>query len=192
MINQGRWRNINTLIQQQNAFDPEPRAVMNIADQIEAVRHEQQNRLSNRQYNLLSGQNTGANFGSTGNGSLDKFIAAISGKESGGNYGARNPSSGALGKYQIMPGNFQAKGGWDYNALGYDITPQQFRSSPALQEKVARYQLTNYYNKYGAAGAAAAWYGGPGRANNWQTSTKSQGKYPSIYNYVQDILRRMR
>ena len=117
------------------------------------------------------------------------FQAAISGQESGGNYKSVNKTSGAMGKYQIMPDNIKGAGGWDKEALGYDINPSQFLANPQLQEKIATHKLQSYYNKYGAAGAAVAWYAGPsmvGRPGN-----KVQGDYPTINAYSQSILRRM-
>jgi hypothetical protein len=68
--------------------------------------------------------------------------------------------------------------------------------SPEIQEKVATYKLQQYYNKYGAAGAAIAWYAGPGTANKFvnsgQVSKRIQnGGYPSVYAYMQAILNGM-
>jgi len=127
----------------------------------------------------------------TGNTTFDKFMQAISGQESGGNYGAKNKSSGAMGKYQIMPGNISGKGrGWDYEALGHDVSTQQFMSSPQLQEQIARFQLQKYYNKYGPRGAAIAWYAGPG-ALSYKNLNSGQGAYPSINNYANAIMRRL-
>lgn len=133
---------------------------------------------------------------STGNSTLDSFINSIATKESGNNYNARNKTSGAMGKYQIMPSNIIGnKRGWDYEVLGYDITPQQFMSSPQLQDQIAKAKLSQYYNKYGAAGAAIAWYAGPGAANKYKSSgyvsTSKQGAYPSINAYQQAILKGM-
>ena len=39
---------------------------------------------------------------------FDEFFYGIGQQESGGNYGSVNGSSGALGKYQIMPANVPA------------------------------------------------------------------------------------
>lgn len=134
---------------------------------------------------------------STGNSQLDAFIGAIGQKESGNNYKAVNKHSGAMGKYQIMPANINGTGrGWDYEVLGRDITTSQFMSSPELQDQIARAKLTEYYNKYGAAGAAIAWYAGPGAANKYKNtgyvSGAAQGAYPSIAKYMQAILGGMR
>lgn len=124
-------------------------------------------------------------------GQFNAFANAIAGKESGGNYGAVNPSSGALGKYQIMPSNIAGPGGWDKEILGRNITPQQFLASPRLQEQIAMGKLRQYYNQYGPGGAAAAWYGGPGAADSWKSNTGGQGAYPSVRNYVLAILKAM-
>ncbi len=121
------------------------------------------------------------------------FLHAISGQESGGNYGAVNSSSGALGKYQIMPGNIPS---WSREALGHSVSTSQFLHSPSLQEQIAQYMLHKYYNQYGAGGAAVAWYAGPGRAAEWVRSggrgfNGSQGAYPTINEYARQILKRM-
>lgn len=116
------------------------------------------------------------------------FIRAISGQESGGNYQAVNPDSGAAGKYQIMPANFVNEGGWDHDALGRDISLKFYLSHPKVQERIARNKLREYYNQYGAKGAASAWYSGD--PNKWRNDSP-QGGYPSIAQYVNDIIRRM-
>lgn len=51
----------------------------------------------------------------------------------------------AYGKYQIMGSNVPS---WSREALGYPMTPQQFLSNPEAQEKVARYHIQKYYDKY--------------------------------------------
>lgn len=123
-------------------------------------------------------------------GKLGSFLKAIAEQESGGNYGAVNSGSGALGKYQIMPGNISGDGGWDKEVLGRNISTQQFLSNPRLQEKIARGKLTEYFNNWGPAGAAKAWYAGPG---NWDTnSDASQSGGPSINDYAAQVLSKMR
>lgn len=114
------------------------------------------------------------------NSQLDKFLRAIAQQESGGNYSAVNRSSGAMGKYQIMPFNIQGSGGWDKEVLGRNISTAQFMRNPQLQEQIARAKLSAYFNKYGARGASEAWYGGPG----------SIGK-GYVRGYSNSILRRM-
>lgn len=129
----------------------------------------------------------GSPVAGTGGNEFQRLFRAMAGQESGGNYGARNADSGAMGKYQIMPANLGGSGsGWDYEALGKDVSPQQFMSSKQIQDAIARYKFQQYFNKYGAAGALSAWYSGD--PNKWNSKTP-QGNYPSIYNYVQSILR---
>lgn len=123
-------------------------------------------------------------------GSLQSFMNAIGGQESGSNYGARNKDSGAMGKYQVMPGNIIGKGmGWDKEALGYDISTSQFMASPQIQEQIAQFKMKQYYNRYGPAGGAVAWYAGPGMVGKY--GGRSQGQYPTINAYSNSILRKM-
>lgn len=127
-------------------------------------------------------------------GELGALIKAIGVKESGGSYSAVNRHSGALGKYQIMPANIAS---WSKAALGYAISPSQFLSSPQYQEQIAQHRLRQYYNQYGSAGAAVAWYAGPGAANAFVRSgyasrgTEANG-YPSVYSYLNSIMAEMR
>jgi hypothetical protein len=133
----------------------------------------------------VSGASTSSAAGGAA-GDFEKFINSIAKQESGGRYEAVNKSSGALGKYQIMPANIAS---WSKAALGKSITPSQFLKSPQLQEAVARKKLKEYYNRYGAGNAAKAWYGGPGAVK--KSGNKSQGAYPTINNYSAAITRRM-
>ncbi len=123
---------------------------------------------------------------------FDSFLNAIVGQESGGNYNAINKDSGASGKYQIMPANIPQ---WSREALGRSVSLQQFRSSPKIQDAIASYMLRKYYNKYGAAGAAVAWYAGPGTAAKYVRNpsgyNRRQGNYPSINAYAMSILQKM-
>ena len=130
---------------------------------------------------------------SSGNSSFEKFLNAISGQESGGNYNARNSGSGAMGRFQVMPGNISGThSGWDYEALGYDISPGEFQRSPKLQDQIARYKLQQYYNKYGPRGAAIAWYAGPGAVRYSASAlNRRQRGGPSINDYASSVLRRM-
>lgn len=142
-----------------------------------------------KQFGVGDPVNLGIGGGVGGDDKFSRFVSAIAGQESGGNYGAVNRSSGALGKYQIMPSNIPS---WSRSVLGHTITNKQFLKSPALQDKIAQTMLRRYVKKYGYSGAAAAWYGGPGVARNWSRMTNPQGAYPSIASYVNQILRRMR
>lgn len=124
----------------------------------------------------------------TGNSEFSRLVSAIAAKESGGNYRAVNRSSGALGRYQIMPSNLPS---WSKKFVGRVVSRNEFLNNPNIQEAIARGQLMEYYKRYGAAGAATAWYAGPGAVNRKMGSTRNQGAYPSIQEYWKDILRRM-
>ena len=150
------------------------------------------------QINLPAAEQYSGPVGATSGGGkgFNSFMGAISAKESGNNYSARNRDSGAMGKYQIMPANIQGNRGWDYEALGRNISTSQFMASPQLQEAIAKYKLQQYYNKWGPAGAAVAWYAGPGTASKYLANpgryTRKQGNYPSIASYANAILRAMK
>lgn len=145
-----------------------------------------------KQYRKLYGVGTPVDLPTAGlvggSDKFSRFVNAIAAQESGGNYKAVNPHSGALGKYQIMPANVAA---WSKRILGRTLTRKQFLASPALQDQIAQTMLRNYVKKYGYSGAAAAWYGGEGVARNWSRYKNPQGAYPSIASYVNQILKRM-
>jgi hypothetical protein len=121
-------------------------------------------------------------------GDIGRLMRAIRGQESGGNYGATNPS-GASGAYQILRSNFEGSGGWDREALGRDISYSQFIGSPQLQDAIARYKLNQYLQSRGMAGAAATWYGGD-YGYHHMYDKKPQNGYPSIYDYVMSVINR--
>lgn len=119
--------------------------------------------------------------------SKEAFINAIGGQESGGDYGAVNGRTGASGKYQIMPENWPA---WAEEAgIGADA-----EMTPENQEIVARYKLGEYYDKYGARGAAIAWYAGEGALDYSEEALnrkQGNGDEPSINEYADSVLARM-
>lgn len=167
------------------------RAVTSLSDTAGAPQGKLPDYLSQfrKKYGVGSPVNLGIGGGVGGNDKFSKFLNAIAQQESGGNYGSVNRSSGALGKYQIMPSNIA---GWSKQILGHSVSTSQFLHSAQLQDQIASGMLKNYVKKYGYAGAAAAWYGGPGVASRWAHMTNPQGAYPSIAGYVNQILRRMR
>lgn len=110
-----------------------------------------------------------------------RFLQAERWQESNGNYEIVNPGSGALGAYQVMPANLPS---W-LRASGLpDMTPYQYLHDPAAQDKLAYTILGGYYDRYGAAGAAAMWYSGQPDPN------KTYGD-PPVYVYVNDVLQLM-
>jgi hypothetical protein len=110
---------------------------------------------------------------------LDQLMAGIKQEESGGNYSVTN-SIGALGAYQVMTSNVAS---WSRQVLGYSISPQTFLSSPSLQDQIVRGILGGYFNRYGAAGAAAMWFSGQPNPN----SGASDGN-TTVRNYVNNVL----
>lgn len=134
-----------------------------------------------------------AESGAAGGGSdggVDQFMAVISGVESGGNYNAVNPDSGASGRFQIMPSN------WKPWATEAGLGPNAPRT-PENQDRVARFKMQQYYNQFGNWGAVAvAWYAGPDDAAEWLrnpgqarfTRRQGGGKYPSINDYAQKAI----
>ena len=118
---------------------------------------------------------------------LDALLRAIGGQESGGDYGATNSRTKAFGKYQIMPENWPS---WSREAG----LPEGAEQTPENQEIVARYKLGEYLQKYGAEGAAAAWYGGEG-AVNWGADARNHkqgnGDEPSVNEYVAQVMGRI-
>lgn len=113
-------------------------------------------------------------------------IAAV---ESGGNYGAVNPMTGAAGKYQIMPQNWTV---WAIQAglgVGAPMTP-------ANQDIVAKYKMAQYSKEFGGDQrlVAAAWYAGEGYAKSLQAGhplyspdMPQKGGYPSVNEYIQKV-----
>ncbi len=104
---------------------------------------------------------------------LDRFMYALGQVESGGNYTARNPTSGAYGKYQIMPYNW---GPWAGKYLGDSGAPQ----SPENQEIVARAKVHDLYHWLGRYSRTAYW---------WLTgSTKTSGWTAYATRYVEKVM----
>lgn len=105
---------------------------------------------------------------------LDRFMYAVGQVESGGNYRARNPYSGAYGKYQIMPSNWPA---WAARYLGDSDAKQ----TPANQEKVAAGKFTSLYRSLGSWRRVAYW---------WLTGSKRTWGWSSYASrYVSRVMR---
>jgi|GEM_PF-2601939 len=128
---------------------------------------------------------------------------AIIGHESGGDFGAVNPHSGALGYAQLMPANVKA---WGREATGKAPTQKEFLSQPDLQLQIIDHKLGQYWREELQATAgdehtavlrvASRWYSGNA---NLYTSTRSQYyrakngqhyRYPSIASYSQSVWRK--
>jgi hypothetical protein len=92
---------------------------------------------------------------------LARFMAAIGHVESGGDYTARNASSGAYGKYQIMPASWRA---WANRYLG----SPSVRPTPANQEVVAGSKFRALYRSLASWRRVAYWWlTGSSRTYGW-------------------------
>ena len=128
----------------------------------------------------LAGTETSAGASGT---EVDRFMAALAGKESGGNPNAVNADSGAAGTFQIMPGN------WERWAREAGVDPAD--KSPQNQYKVARMKIMQYYREYGNwRDVAVAWYSGD-VSKRYSKVRQGGGKYPSISDYADDVIARM-
>lgn len=107
-----------------------------------------------------------AGITSIGKVDYQSFKQKLFGNESGGDYNAVNPKSGAIGKYQIMPENWSQ---WAQDAgLSADAKP-----TPENQEIIADAKLRPLFEKYGAEGAFVAWYAGEQNAVRWLNGDKT-------------------
>lgn len=105
-----------------------------------------------------------------------RFMWAMAGQESGWDYYARNASSGAFGKYQIMPFNWPV---WAAQYLG-DAHADQ---TPYNQEKVAYGKLRDLYRWLGSWKRVAYWWlTGSSERNERRWSSYAKG-------YVRNIMR---
>ena len=107
---------------------------------------------------------------------LSRFKYAMGQVESGGNYYARNPYSGAYGKYQIMPSN------WPSWALRY-IGNANARQTPANQEIVASGKFRSLYKGLESWRRVAYWWlTGSSQTTGWSTyATRYVSKVMTIY-----------
>ncbi len=94
---------------------------------------------------------------------LARFMYALGRTESGGSYTARNPLSGAYGKYQIMPSSWRA-------GAGRYLGDPNARQTPANQEIVATAKVRALYSGLQSWRRVAYWWlTGSSRATGWST-----------------------
>lgn len=141
--------------------------------------------------------------GTTDGSDLERLIWGIAEQESRHDYTVRNARTGAMGMYQIMPQNILGWGknagkkgvGWDFEALGRDITVQEFMANPELQEKIARFQISKIYksqlkatggnSKAAMERTARVWYSG-----SPEVGTRGVGNEPTTLQYGRKVLER--
>ncbi|MDX0654230.1 tail length tape measure protein [Sinorhizobium medicae] len=96
-------------------------------------------------------------------GNIGMYAKAIQAIESGGNYGALGPvtrnGDRAYGAYQVMGNNI---GPWSEAALGRRLSASEFLGDRSAQDAIFNHRFGGYADKFGASGAAQAWFGGPG------------------------------
>ncbi|MDW9376809.1 tail length tape measure protein [Sinorhizobium meliloti] len=96
-------------------------------------------------------------------GNIGMYAKAIQAIESGGNYGALGPvtrnGDRAYGAYQVMGNNI---GPWSEAALGRRLSASEFLGDKSAQDAIFNHRFGGYVGKFGASGAAQAWFGGPG------------------------------
>ena len=103
-----------------------------------------------------------------------RFMWAMAGQESGWDYYARNNSSGAFGKYQIMPFNWPS---WSHEYLGDRHADQ----TPYNQEKVAFGKLRDLYTWLGSWRRVAYWWlTGSSEKNEKKWSSYAKGYVSTI------------
>lgn len=115
-------------------------------------------------------------------GSMSAFANAIQSIESSGNYNALGPitknGDRAYGAYQVMGANI---GPWTQSALGRSLSSSEFLSSKSAQDAVFEKIFGGYVSKYGASGAAQAWFGGPGSVGKGGAATDILGTSGTAY-----------
>jgi hypothetical protein len=114
---------------------------------------------------------------------IDRFLKALGSVESGGDYEARNPTSGAYGKYQIMPSNWPA---WARTYIGDADAPQ----TPKNQEIVARGKVHDLYHWLDSWRRVAYWWlTGSSRTTGWSSyATAYVKKVMGLYSQQAETL----
>ena len=97
-------------------------------------------------------------------GDMAAYAVAIKKKESAGSgdyaaVGPTHPKLGrALGAYQVMEANI---GPWSREALGREVTPDEFMKNPQIQDQIFQHKFGQYVQKFGnPQDAASAWFTG--------------------------------
>jgi hypothetical protein len=132
---------------------------------------------------------------------LTRLRAAIVQQESDGNHRLLNPSgSGAMGIGQVMPEDLPH---WSQEALGREVSQQEFLSNHDLQVVIIDYKLNQYWqqatlqahgNEDETVKRVASWWyaGNPNLFADTTPQFWNGDEYPSIAEYCNQILARYR
>lgn len=147
---------------------------------------------------LITGNKVEAATGMAQNEKITRLRRAIIGQESGGDFKAVNPDSGAMGYGQLMPSNVTA---WSREILGHEVSHDEFLNSPDLQVRIIDGKLQQYWDTaIKASGGneseairrvASGWYSGQQKLFD-DASLQFYGgsEYPSIRDYTLSVLER--
>ncbi len=114
------------------------------------------------------------------------FMDAIAYNESdtAGGYEAHNDTTGAHGRWQVMPDNWP---NWAQEAG----LPADAEQSPDNQNRVVAHKMTEYYSRFGNwHDVAVAWFAGPGAVGDPRALGRSDG-ISTVEHYVERALEHM-
>lgn len=114
-----------------------------------------------------------ASTGAGGPLSVDSVLPHIVAQESGGNYAARNRSTGALGAYQVMPATAQTLAGRLGLPWRPDLMASDSQEGRAYQDAVGRAAVKEAVDASGGdPGTMAAYYHGGSDRSKWGPKTR--------------------
>lgn len=129
--------------------------------------------------------------------SVEAYKAAIATQESGGRYSEVNPDSGALGKYQFMPGTMKSTA---KKCIGATPTETQFLADPKLQDRIMDCYLGSALTTIQKKSddpktqcrmmAAYHYSGNPDLWDNTRPQATNGNRYPSIADYTRSVCSR--
>lgn len=115
-------------------------------------------------------------------------------ESSGGDYSIRGPvvargryaGERAMGAYQVMPGNLPQ---WSRQALGREVTEEEFMESPEIQDTIFFDQMARNYRRHGTwEDAASVWFTGrplaegARRSDGYITGSQYVSRFQARYN----------
>lgn len=129
---------------------------------------------------------------------VGRYVKAIARQESGSNYAAVNPHSGALGKYQFMPATL-ASTAQSCPGVGSVPSVSEFLGSPELQDRIMGCYVARALPTIQAKAAdeftqcrmmASYHYSGnPDNYNSTRPQSYAGAAYPSIAEYTKAVCR---